>query len=29
MNEGDLKEALRWFDLAKNAPIYQNKVILI
>ena len=19
------KEALRWFDLAKNAPIYQNK----
>ncbi len=25
MNEGDLKEALRWFDLAKNAPIYQNK----
>ena len=25
MNEGDLKEALRWYDLAKNAPIYQNK----
>jgi Tfp pilus assembly protein PilF len=25
MNEGDLNEALRWFDLAKNAPIYQNK----
>jgi len=25
MNEGDLGEALRWFDLAKNAPIYQNK----
>jgi Tfp pilus assembly protein PilF len=25
MNEGDLKEALRWFELAKNAPIYQNK----
>ena len=25
MNEGDLNESLRWFDLAKNAPIYQNK----
>lgn len=25
MNEGDLNESLRWYDLAKNAPIYQNR----
>ena len=25
LQEGDLKEALRWFQLAKKAPLYQNR----
>ena len=25
LQEGDIHESIRWFNLAKNAPIYQNK----
>jgi hypothetical protein len=25
LQEGDVNESVRWFNLAKNAPIYQNK----
>ena len=25
LQEGDVSESIRWFNLAKNAPIYQNK----
>tara|TARA_B100000886_G_scaffold337407_1_gene298047 strand:- start:323 stop:1477 length:1155 start_codon:yes stop_codon:yes gene_type:complete len=25
LQEGDINESVRWFNLAKNAPIYQNK----